>query len=67
MLGLMPYVGTLFELSQREGGSGVFGRAREAFEDEVQAAGWVEEGSGDVVVPLRWRMLCVTRPLGGGS
>ena len=66
MLGLMPHVAALAELSQlpsEQLPTGVFGRARAAFEEEVVREAYVEAHSGDVVVPLRWRMLCARRPL----
>ena len=63
MLGLVGHVSVLHEISQRGGEHvGVFGRAQAAFDDEVEKAGHVD-ASGDVVVPLRWRMLCGRRPL----
>ena len=64
MLGLMPFLPTLSQLSERNAvPPGVFGRARAAFEQEVETAGYVDADSGDVVVPLRWRLLCARRPL----
>jgi hypothetical protein len=64
MLGLMPYVPALSRLSalpDDKVAPGAFARAIAAFDEQIERAGYVE--GGDVVVPLRWRMLCARRPL----
>lgn len=65
MLAMTPYAAALELLSSKpddEVPPGVFGRAHAAFDALVDERGYVD-GAGDVVVPLRWRMLAARRPL----
>ena len=64
--GLMSTVPTLDQLSRqgvtcKDGGS-VFAATRELFEEEVERRGMVDE-QGEVVVPMKWRLIVAKRPL----
>ena len=71
MLGLMPHVAALCELSALSDAApsegqrvprGVFARAIAAFEEQMLSMQYVQASSGEIVVPMRWRMICARRP-----